>query len=119
MLAGGLEKATSGKIFFEDQEISKMSEDEVSKIRRKNIGIVFQSFYLIPNYTAVENVALTLELNNLKNPNEQAKELLDRFRLKNRFNRINLYRYIFVDGEGFAPSILLHLTHHTSTIRVY
>ena len=50
MLAGGLEKATSGKIFFEDQEISKMSEDEVSKIRRKNIGIVFQSFYLIPNY---------------------------------------------------------------------
>ena len=88
MLAGGLEKATSGKIFFEDQEISKMSEDEVSKIRRKNIGIVFQSFYLIPNYTAVENVALTLELNNLKNPNEQAKELLDRFGLKNRFNNL-------------------------------
>jgi len=88
MLAGGLEKATSGKIFFEDQDISKISEDEVSKIRRKNIGIVFQSFYLIPNYTAVENVALTLELNNLKNPNEQAKELLDRFGLKNRFNNL-------------------------------
>ena len=88
MLAGGLEKATSGKIFFEDQEISKMSEDEVSKIRRKNIGIVFQSFYLIPNYTAVENVALTLELNNLKNPNESAKGLLDRFGLKNRFNNL-------------------------------
>jgi len=88
MLAGGLEKTTSGKIFFEDQEISKMSEDEVSKIRRKNIGIVFQSFYLIPNYTAVENVALTLELNNLKNPNVRAKELLDRFGLKNRFNNL-------------------------------
>ncbi|MDB9746091.1 ABC transporter ATP-binding protein [Candidatus Pelagibacter sp.] len=88
MLAGGLEKATSGKIFFENQEISKMSEDEVSKIRRKNIGIVFQSFYLIPNYTAVENVALTLELNNLENPNERAKELLDRFGLKNRFNNL-------------------------------
>ena len=73
--AGGLEKATSGKIFFEDQEISKMSEDEVSKIRRKNIGIVFQSFYLIPNYTAVENVALTLELNNLKNPVPQRKRI--------------------------------------------
>jgi putative ABC transport system ATP-binding protein len=88
MLAGGLEKATSGKIFFENQEISKMSEDDVSKIRRKNIGIVFQSFYLIPNYTAIENVALTLELNNLKKPNEQAKELLDRFGLKNRFNNL-------------------------------
>jgi len=88
MLSGGLEKVTSGKIFFEDQEISKMSEDEVSKIRRKNIGIVFQSFYLIPNYTAVENVALTLELNNLKNPYDRAKELLDRFGLKNRFNNL-------------------------------
>jgi putative ABC transport system ATP-binding protein len=88
MLVGGLEKATSGKIFFEDQEISKMSEDEVSRIRRKNIGIVFQSFYLIPNYTAVENVALTLELNNLKNPYDSAKELLDRFGLKNRFNNL-------------------------------
>jgi putative ABC transport system ATP-binding protein len=88
MLAGGLEKATSGKIFFEDQEISKMNEDEVSKIRRKNIGIVFQSFYLIPNDTAVENVALTLELNNLKDPNKQAKELLDRFGLKSRFNNL-------------------------------
>ena len=88
MLAGGLEKATSGNIFFEEQEISKMSEDEVSRVRRKNIGIVFQSFYLIPNYTAVENVALTLELNNLKNPYDRAKELLDRFGLKNRFNNL-------------------------------
>ena len=88
MLAGGLEKATSGKIFFEDQEISKMSEDEVSRVRRKNIGIVFQSFYLIPNYTAVENITLILELNKLTNPYDRAKELLDRFGLKNRFNNL-------------------------------
>ena len=66
MLIGGLERATSGKIFFQNQEITNLSEDQVSKIRRKNIGIIFQSFYLIPNYTAVENVALTLELNKLK-----------------------------------------------------
>ena len=88
MLIGGLEKATSGKIFFQDQDITSLSEDEVSEIRRKHIGIVFQSFYLIPNYTAVENVALTLELNKLKNPQQQAKELLDRFGLKNRFNNL-------------------------------
>ncbi len=88
MLIGGLEKATSGKIFFQDQEITALSEDEVSEIRRKHIGIVFQSVYLIPNYTAVENVALTLELNKLKNPEKQAKELLDRFGLKNRFNNL-------------------------------
>ena len=46
MLIGGLEKATSGKIFFQDQEITKLNEDEVSEIRKKNIGIIFQSFYL-------------------------------------------------------------------------
>ena len=88
MLIAGLEKATSGQIYFQDQEITSLSEDEVSKIRRKNIGIVFQSFYLIPNYTAVENVALTLELNKFKDPNKQARELLDRFGLKDRLNNL-------------------------------
>ena len=88
MLIGGLERATSGKIFFQENEITKLSEDEVSKIRKKNIGIIFQSFYLIPNYTAVENVALTLELNKLKNPEKEAKLLLERFGLKNRFNNL-------------------------------
>ena len=88
MLIAGLEKATSGQIFFQNKEISGLSEDEVSKIRRKNIGIVFQSFYLIPNYTAVENVALTLELNNFKDPTNQAKAILERMRLKHRFNNL-------------------------------
>jgi putative ABC transport system ATP-binding protein len=88
MLIGGLEKPNSGKIIFQDQEITGLSEDEVSEIRKKNIGIIFQSFYLIPNYTAVENVALTLELNNFKNPEKEAKILLDRFSLKHRFNNL-------------------------------
>jgi len=88
MLIGGLEKATSGKIFFQNNEITKLSEDEVSEIRRKNIGIIFQSFYLIPNYTAVENVALTLELNKFKNPEKEARHLLDRFGLSHRFNNL-------------------------------
>ena len=88
MLIGGLEKATSGKIFFQNHEITKLNEDEVSEIRRKNIGIIFQSFYLIPNYSAVENVALTLELNKFKNPEKEAKLLLDRFGLSHRFNNL-------------------------------
>ena len=88
MLVGGLERATSGKIFFQDQEITKLSEDQVSEIRKKNIGIIFQSFYLIPNYTAIENVALTLELNKFKNPEKNAKELLERFGLKHRFDNL-------------------------------
>jgi len=88
MLIGGLEKSSSGKIFFQNHEITKLSEDEVAEIRRKNIGIIFQSFYLIPNYTAVENVALTLELNKFKNREKEAKLLLDRFGLSHRFNNL-------------------------------
>ena len=88
MLIGGLEKVTSGKIFFQDHEITKLNEDEVSEVRKKNIGIIFQSFYLIPNYTAVENVALTLEMNKFKNPEIEAKLLLDRFGLNHRFNNL-------------------------------
>ncbi len=88
MLIGGLERPTSGKIFFQKQEITNLKEDEVSEIRKKNIGIIFQSFYLIPNYSAVENVALTLELNRFKNPEKEAKLLLERFGLKHRFNNL-------------------------------
>tara|TARA_Y100001958_G_C21139689_1_gene478749 strand:+ start:403 stop:1068 length:666 start_codon:yes stop_codon:yes gene_type:complete len=88
MLIGGLERPTSGKIYFQNKELTNLSEDEVSEIRKKHIGIVFQSFYLIPNYTAVENVALALELNKINNPQKQAKEILDRFGLKNRFNNL-------------------------------
>ena len=88
MLIGGLERATSGKIFFQDQELTKLNEDKVSEIRKKNIGIIFQSFYLIPNYTAVENVSLTLELNKFKNPEKEAKILLERFGLVHRFNNL-------------------------------
>ena len=88
MLIGGLERATSGKIFFQNHEITKLNEDEVSEIRKKNIGIIFQSFYLIPNYTAVENIALTLELNKFKNPEREAKHLLERLGLKDRFNNL-------------------------------
>ena len=88
MLIGGLERATSGKIFFQDQELTNLDEDQISEIRKKSIGIIFQSFYLIPNYSAVENVSLTLELNKFKNPEKEAKILLERFGLKHRFNNL-------------------------------
>ena len=88
MLIGGLEKASSGKIQFKEFEISNLKEDQISEIRRKKIGIVFQSFYLIPNYTALENVSLTLEINKIQNPEQKAKEILDRFGLDKRLNNL-------------------------------
>lgn len=86
MLIAGLEKATSGKIIFEDQDISTYSEDELADLRKRKIGIVFQSFYLIPNYTALENVSLVLEINKIENAQKKSAELLEQFSLKDRLN---------------------------------
>ncbi|MEY3415473.1 MAG: hypothetical protein RLZZ418_710 [Pseudomonadota bacterium] len=86
MLIAGLEKATSGKIIFEDQDISTYSEDELADLRKTKIGIVFQSFYLIPNYTALENVSLVLEINKIENAQKKSAELLEQFGLKDRLN---------------------------------
>jgi putative ABC transport system ATP-binding protein len=86
MLIAGLEKVTSGKIIFEDQDISAYLEDELADLRKRKIGIVFQSFYLIPNYTALENVSLVLEINKIENAQKKSAELLDQFGLKDRLN---------------------------------
>ena len=86
MLMGGLEKPSSGEIVFDQQSISSLSEDQLADIRKQKIGIVFQSFYLIPNYTALENVSLILEINGAENAKQQAEELLVQFGLKDRLN---------------------------------
>ena len=86
MLMAGLEKPTSGIITYQDQEITSYTEDQLTEYRKKNIGIVFQSFYLIPNYTALENVALSLEINFQKDALIQAKEILVDLGLEDRLN---------------------------------
>ena len=86
MLMAGLEKPTSGNITYQDQDITTYSEDQLTEYRKKNIGIVFQSFYLIPNYTALENVALSLEINFQKDALSQAKEILVDLGLEDRLN---------------------------------
>jgi len=86
MLMAGLEKPTSGNITYQDQDITTYSEDQLTEYRKKNIGIVFQSFYLIPNYTALENVALSLEINFEKDALSEAKEILVDLGLEDRLN---------------------------------
>ena len=86
MLMAGLEKPTSGSIQFHEEELTLYTEDQLTDFRKENIGIVFQSFYLIPSYTALENVALSLEINFQKNALIQAKELLTDLGLKNRLH---------------------------------
>lgn len=62
MLMGGLERATSGQVTALGHDLSGMDEDGLARFRRGNMGVVFQSFHLIPTMTAHENVALPLEL---------------------------------------------------------
>ncbi len=62
MLMGGLEQATGGEVRALDHNLTNMDEDALARFRRNHMGIVFQSFHLIPTMTALENVATPLEL---------------------------------------------------------
>ena len=62
MLLAGLERATGGEISLDGQDLRALDEDALARLRRDTVGIVFQSFHLIPTMTALENVALPLEL---------------------------------------------------------
>lgn len=62
MVLAGLEHATSGRVMLGDIDLTRLDEDQLARLRRDRIGIVFQSFHLIPTMTALENVAVPLEL---------------------------------------------------------
>lgn len=62
MLMGGLERATGGQVLALGQDLTAMDEDRLARFRMANMGVVFQSFHLIPTMTALENVAVPLEL---------------------------------------------------------
>jgi putative ABC transport system ATP-binding protein len=62
MLLAGLERATSGRVVVAGQDLSGLSEDDLAVFRRQTLGIVFQSFHLIPSLTALDNVGLALEI---------------------------------------------------------
>lgn len=71
-IAGSLEEATSGEILIDGSEISALSMDDRARLRRRSIGYVFQDFNLLAGLTAVENVALPLELDGV--PSSQAQD---------------------------------------------
>jgi putative ABC transport system ATP-binding protein len=84
MVTAGLERATSGKVEVAGHDLSTMSEDELALMRGAEIGIVFQSFHLVPTMTALENVALPLEFAGEGNAQAAARELLQEVGLSHR-----------------------------------
>jgi putative ABC transport system ATP-binding protein len=86
MVAAGLEAPTAGRVRIAGTEISRMGEDALARFRRGAIGIVFQSFHLIPTMTALENVAVPLELLGRDDAFDAAKKELELVGLGHRLD---------------------------------
>ena len=85
-LCAGLDRPDSGSIELCGTELSHLSEDERAILRNQKVGFVFQDFQLLPTLTALENVAVPLELQGAKNASEAGKELLEKVGLAGRFD---------------------------------
>ena len=86
MVTAGLERATSGKVAVAGHDLSAMGEDDLALMRGAEIGIIFQSFHLVPTMTALENVALPLEFAGEGNAQASARELLQEVGLSHRMD---------------------------------
>ena len=86
MLMAGLEKPSTGTVSVSGRDISSLSERSLAEFRRGKVGVVFQSFHLLPSMTAIQNVATALELANDPSPLENAKKKLTDVGLSHRLN---------------------------------
>jgi putative ABC transport system ATP-binding protein len=86
MAIGGLERITSGAIRVAGHDLANLSEDDLARFRRDNVGIVFQSFHLIATMTALENVAVPLEFRGLDDALARARRELERVGLGHRLD---------------------------------
>ena len=114
MLMSGLEKPSSGSMFFENKNFSKISEEQKTAIRKKKIGLVFQQFYLIPNYTALENIMFPMQINKIGNEKEKATLLLSEIGLDNRKDNLpselsggEQQRVAIARAISFNPEVIL------------
>lgn len=86
MVMAGLEQADKGKVLVEGNDLSVLDEDSLARFRGSNIGIIFQSFHLVPTMTALENTAIPLELAGRDDAFERAKAELDAVGLGDRMH---------------------------------
>ena len=114
MLMSGLEKPTSGKIIFNNVNFSEISEEKKTQIRKKEIGLIFQQFYLIPNYTALENVMFPMQINQIKDERNKAIKILSDIGLDHRKNNLpselsggEQQRVAIARAISFNPKIIL------------
>ena len=114
MLMSGLENPTNGSIVFNGEDLSEISDKRRTEIRKKKIGLIFQQFFLIPNYTALENVMFPMQINKIKNEKEKAISILEDFGLIHRKNNLpselsggEQQRVAIARAISFEPKIVL------------
>ena len=83
-MIGGLDHPTGGSVIIEENDISSMSEDELAIFRRRNLGIIYQFYNLIPTLTAEENIALPWKLDGRKENKKRLAEILQLLGLEKR-----------------------------------
>lgn len=83
-LMAGLDRPTIGSIQLDGKDITTMGESQMARFRREKVGYIFQSFHLIPTLTAIENVAVPLELSGVSQTGDRAAELLTAVGLSDR-----------------------------------
>jgi putative ABC transport system ATP-binding protein len=88
MVLAGLERASQGSVMLDGQDLVGLDEDRLARMRRRMVGIVFQSFHLIPTMTALENVAVPLELSGAKDAMARAAESLRAVGLGHRLTHL-------------------------------
>ena len=113
MVVAGLEKADSGSVRVAGSELTGLDEDALARFRGRNVGIVFQSFHLIANMTALENVAVPLELAGESSPFERAAAELEAVGLHQRFNH---YPGQLSGGEQQRVAIARALAPHPAIL---
>ena len=108
-MVGCLDSPTKGRVFLDNKDISLLSENDLSQLRGKTIGFIFQEFNLLPNLTAIENVMLPMTFQGvpLEEREKKAKEILIRLAWKKEFF-INQQSFQGVKGKEWRlPELLL------------
>ena len=88
MVLAGLERASSGSIVLAGHMVTALDEDALARLRRATVGIVFQAFHLIPTMTALENVAVPLELAGVRDAAARARSALEAVGLAHRLTHL-------------------------------
>ncbi len=85
-LLGGLDRPTDGRVVLMGRDLSGMGEDELAEFRKRRVAYIFQFYYLLEDFTVLENLLITAELVGTQSAEEKARRILDSLRLSHRLN---------------------------------